>query len=101
MLCISTLVGLSGDDPELVRARALLVARLKVVGEDDAEAAYLASTPFREDDGAIVYLHVFRVRIGEAMHPVGIPAAPGWWPSPEQSLAPRRTGPRAQLRLVS
>lgn len=101
MLCISTLVGLSGDDPELVRARALLLARLKVAGEDDAEALYLASTPFVEDDGAIVYLHVFRIRIGEVAHPVGIPAASGWWPSPEQSLAPCRTGLRARLRLVS
>lgn len=101
MLCIPTLVALAEGDPELVRARAMLLARVRAAGEDDAEANYLASTPFREDDGAIVYVHVFRARIRETVHAVGIPAAPGWWPASEQSLAPRRTAPRAQLRLVS
>lgn len=106
MLSIPTHVVLTADDPELIRARAAFGARLRLMvasDEQDASIAgeYLVSAPFREDDGAIVYVHVFRAAIYGRMQALGVSAAPGWWPVAKASLAPRRTAPRARLRLVS
>jgi hypothetical protein len=102
MLCIPTLVALPAQDPEYGRARAALEARLARSGTR-CRWAYLASTPFREEDGVVVYVHVFRIDSGpqEPATAVGIPASEGWWPSGQPTLAPRCRGPRAQLRLVS
>jgi hypothetical protein len=102
MLCIPTLVALPAEDPEYVRARAALEARLVRSGAA-CRWAYLASTPFREDDGVVTYVHVFRIDAGPqaAVTALGIPASDGWWPSGQPSLPPRSRGPRAQLRLVS
>src|SRR5690242_10434036 len=85
MLCIPTLVALAKDDPELARAHAALADRLRPlhamalgVGVAPPLGAwqYLASTPFREDDGVIVYVHVFHA--GSASdgtpHAIGIPS---------------------------
>lgn len=105
MLFIPTHVALATDDPELVRAHAVVRARLRAVAEGDRtapkEGEYLASAPYRNDDGTIAYVHVFRVDLCGRVHSVGIPADAGWWPSAKHSLAPRRTPRRARLRLVS
>jgi hypothetical protein len=102
MLCIPTLVARPADDPEYGHARAALEARLARSGSA-SRWTYLASTPFREDDGVVIYVHVFRIDAGarESATAVGIPASEGWWPSGQPTLAPRCRGPRAQLRLVS
>lgn len=106
MLVIPTHVALAADDPEFVRARGLLGLRLKVMtaGDEAAqkEGDYLASAPYREDDGTIAYVHVFRIELFGRVQAIGIPAAPGWWPVKRPSLMPpRRTPRRAKLRLVS
>jgi hypothetical protein len=112
MLCIPTLVALTKDDPELARAQAALADRLRplhamALGTGVAPPLgawqYLASTPFREDDGVIVYVHVFHAGSAPdgSPHAIGIPSSEGWWPVGQSTLNPRRTMSRAQLRLVS
>jgi hypothetical protein len=105
MLAIPTHVALAVDDPELLRARAVLSARLHAMTTEGEKAAqggeYLVSTPFRDDDGAVAYVHVFRAKIGNGLVGLGVRAAPGWWPLGKRSLAPRRSTRRATLRLVS
>ena len=105
MLVIPTHVALAADDPELLRARSTLSTSLRMMlaGDDEAqmEGEYLASAPCREEDGAITYVHVFRVEICGSMHAIGVPAASDWWPIAQPRLAPRRTARRGRLRLVS
>ncbi len=105
MLVIPTHVSLAADDPEFVRARAALGLRLRVVAAGDETAPkdgnYLATAPYREEDGTIAYVHVFRIDLFGRQQAIGIPAAAGWWPVATTSLAPRRTPRRAALRLVS
>jgi len=112
MLCIPTRVVMAEKDPELVSAQARLRAHLASTGRLDGDAMmapdvslrYLVSAPFREDDGAIIYIHVFLLgsaHAKEAEHPIGIPATSGWWPSGQPTVAPMRTPSRARLRLVS
>lgn len=111
MLCIPTLVVLSDQDPELAHALLAMRSRtalLEKIGVGEPEAAdtwrYMASIPFREDNGIVSYVHVFRTESGQPGDPpraMGVAASPGWWPSDHRSLAPRRTAPRARLRLVS
>lgn len=112
MRCIPTRVLMAEKDPELVSAQARLRAHLASTGRLDGDAMtgpevswrYLVSAPFREDDGAIIYVHVFLLasaRANESGHPIGIPATRGWWPSGQPTVAPMRTPARAKLRLVS
>lgn len=111
MLCIPTRVVMAEDDPELVSAQARLRAQLasmRMRHEDATPGSeypwrYLASAPYREDNGAITYVHVFcgPAPRDEASHVIGLPATRGWWPSNQPTVAPARTPSRARLRLVS
>jgi hypothetical protein len=115
MRCIPTHVRMSSADPERPRAMCALLAELRTrhldTGSDPMQIhqgvcwQYVCSTPFRRDDNAIIYLHVFY----HAWHPVtdepitiGIPATPAWWPDAScEMLSPPRSEPTARLRLVS
>jgi hypothetical protein len=122
MRCVPTCAVMDEGDAELASARRQLQERLAlmarhVTGTADAmplsgdatpwnmlQWRYLGSVPWREDDGAIVYVHGFRhATITVAGEPLAmaIPASPGWWPLGCSERAPRRSTPRGKLRLVS
>lgn len=121
MRCVPTCAVMDEGDTELAWARRQLQERLSlmarhVTGAADATLSgdampwnmlqwrYLGSVPWREDDGAIVYVHGFRhatiIAAGEPLA-MAIPASPGWWPIGCSERAPRRSTPRGKLRLVS
>jgi hypothetical protein len=117
MRCISTFAVMDAIDPELDAARRRFAAHLAETspaaghGTDPASLwasgswTYRCSIPRRQEDGAILYVHVFqhdRVMTGGGYFSLGIAASPGWWPVGCQSLIPQgRTQGRAVLRLVS
>jgi hypothetical protein len=113
LVSIPTHVVLEADNPELVGAWVRLVRQRRrdplYRGDDALEAngearwRYLCSAPYREDDGRILYVHVFRHECHAALDApmtLGVPATRGWWPKGERSLSPRRAGARPRLRLV-
>ncbi len=122
MRCVPTCAVMEQTDHELACARQQLRERLSLLARclsssgdamPDAEPdapwherdwEYIGSAPWREDDGAIVYLHGFRhMRLMQDGGPLtlAILASPGWWPIGCGYRAPRRTAPRGRLRLVS
>jgi hypothetical protein len=117
MRCISTFAVMGASDLELDTARRHLAAHLEKAspmagpGTDPASLwasgswAYRCSIPRRQDNGAILYVHVFQhaqVMTGGDYFSLGVAASPGWWPVGCESLVPRaRTQGRAALRLVS
>jgi hypothetical protein len=113
MRCIPSFAVMNATDGEWAVAKAQLVAFLKDTNQssDDlgsevpgSTLTYLCSIPYRQDDGAIRYAHLFQhhdpfIREPEYFHVV---ASPGWWPQGCRSLPPQqRTSGRAPLRLVS
>jgi hypothetical protein len=115
MQCIPTFAVMDAIDPELAIAKRRLAAYFEetggAVGHGADSAAlwpnsvmtYLCSIPRRQDNGAILYVHVFQHdRATAAEGYFSVLASPRWWPVDCQSLQPqRRSQSRAALRLVS
>ncbi|HKW54488.1 MAG TPA: hypothetical protein VJO12_12400 [Stellaceae bacterium] len=122
MRCVPTCAVMDEGDAELAWARRQLRDRLTLMarhltGAVDAmpqtehgapwnvqQWRYLGSAPWREDDGAVVYVHGFRhATMSMAGEPlaIAVPASPGWWPVGCGERTPRRSAPRGKLRLVS
>lgn len=115
MKCIPTFAVMETIDPELDAAKRHLAAYFEAVksmtraNEDGPSSrsamtmTYLCSIPRRHDNGAILYVHIFRQDCpGRESGLFTVAASPHWWPVVCQSLQPqRRTEGRAALRLVS
>jgi hypothetical protein len=117
MRCISTFAVMDALDPELAAAQRRLAAYLEETspaaehGKNPASLwantslMYRWSIPRRQDNGTILYFHVFqhdRVMTGGRYFTLGVVASAGWWPIGCPSLVPQgRTQSRAALRLVS
>jgi hypothetical protein len=117
MRCVSTFAVMGASDPELDTARRHLAAHLEETSPiashvtDPASLrasgswAYRCSIPRRQNNGVILYVHVFqhaRVMTGGGYFSLGVAASPSWWPVGCESLVPQgRTQGRAALRLVS
>jgi hypothetical protein len=113
LIGLPTHVVLPGGHPERAAAWDRLAEQLRqhgFAGDDpgerngDAFWRYLCSTPCRQPDGGLGYVHVFRhpdhPLLGAPMT-LGIAATPGWRPTADcTSLAPPRTPRKARLRLV-
>jgi hypothetical protein len=113
MRCIPSFAVMNTTDRERAVAQGQLVAFLKETdpswddpGPEAAENAltYLCSIPYRQDDGAIRFAHLFQRDdpFGTKPEYFHVTASPEWWPQGCRSLPPQqRTSGRAPLRLVS
>ena len=113
MRCVPSFAVMNATDREWAVAKDQLVAFLMESNPtpNDSESelpdtamTYLCSIPYRQDDGAIRYVHLFQYQDPFMIKPeyFHVVASPAWWPDGCRSLPPQaRTSGRAPLRLVS
>lgn len=114
MRCIPSFAVMNATDRERAVAQGHLVAYLQEAGlltaneppaaARDSAPSYLCSIPFRQDDDAVRYVHLFQHQDASMIKPeyFHVTASPDWWPENCRSLPPQhRTSGRAPLRLVS